>query len=91
MAKLIALVLAAAALVANVQAACPPNANLCGSEIIDRYHCDDGTLVLITPAGNDPRDCHFFTNAEGIPQGGGVACCSVGRCRTDSNLNSFCD
>lgn len=40
MAKLIALVLAATALVAHAQDnACPPNAQICGSEIIDKYKC----------------------------------------------------
>jgi hypothetical protein len=42
----------------------------------------DDSITLITPKGNDPRNCNFFTNSEGTPQARGACCCAEGRCVT---------
>lgn len=41
---------------------------------------NEGDLTLITPAGNDPQNCAFKTDALGTPQGNGAFCCADGRC-----------
>lgn len=48
-------------------------------------------MRLITPADNDPRNCHFFTDELGEPQARGAQCCAEGRCVTGPDLRSFCD
>jgi len=40
MAKFTSIFFAAVAIIAGVQAQCPPNALLCGSEILDVFHCE---------------------------------------------------
>ncbi|KAL2260116.1 hypothetical protein VTK26DRAFT_5993 [Humicola hyalothermophila] len=80
MSKFLALILAAAAAV-MVQAQCPANTRLCGSDILNTYQCaTELSLTFITPEGNSPYDCHFRTNEAGEPQAMGAACCAAGRC-----------
>ncbi|KAG7287350.1 hypothetical protein NEMBOFW57_006860 [Staphylotrichum longicolle] len=91
MAKFLALLLTTAAALGLVQAQCPANAVLCGTTIVDTLQCaPEGSLVFITPAGNDPRNCAFHTNEDGLPQGRGAFCCAEGRC-FQNGLQASCD
>jgi hypothetical protein len=51
---------------------------------------DATSLAFLTPSGNNPRDCAFPTDGDGLPQGRGTFCCTVGRCVQDG-LSAFCD
>jgi hypothetical protein len=54
MAKFTSIVIATVALLAGVQAACPPNGFFCGSELIDVYKCKShGTSCACTCITNN--------------------------------------
>ncbi|KAK3312533.1 hypothetical protein B0H66DRAFT_570828 [Apodospora peruviana] len=93
MAKFFAIVAAAAALIAGVQAEnCPRSApGLCGSDLIDNFKCStELSLTFITPAGNNPRDCVFPVSSGGDPQGAGVFCCAQGQCKPNGLGQAHC-
>ncbi|KAK4182584.1 hypothetical protein QBC35DRAFT_467984 [Podospora australis] len=92
MAKFTTLLLSITALLASTAMAqrCPPNARLCGEEIANVYRCETlDRLIFITPAGNEPKNCHYRTDASGTPQGAGASCCADGQCMANGG-SAFC-
>ncbi|KAK4173282.1 hypothetical protein QBC36DRAFT_59974 [Triangularia setosa] len=85
--------LATAAALASAQ--CPPNARLCGSDILPggSLACVDNELdlVIITPANNSAANCIFPTNEDGVPQARGACCCADGRCTANGGTAAICD
>ena len=86
MAKFTSIIIATVALLAGVQAACPPNGFFSGSELIDVYQCvDRATLERITPPFDEVNTDIYPTTADGTPQIPSASCKERG-CR-NSNGN----
>ncbi|KAK4642202.1 hypothetical protein QC761_507170 [Podospora bellae-mahoneyi] len=86
------LLLATAAALTSAQ--CPPNARVCGSDILPggSLACvgSETELAVITPAGNSPANCIFPTNEDDVPQARGACCCADERCFANG-LAAICD
>ncbi|KAK3347104.1 hypothetical protein B0T25DRAFT_553645 [Lasiosphaeria hispida] len=89
MAKFSTILLAAVALVAGVQAACPPNGLFCGSELLDVYQCvTRAQLARLTPPGDEINTDIYPTGSDGSPGIPGVSCKQTGCKNSNGDKNT---